>query len=396
MIPRVIDPSLAKEEMRLIGCDPAGIRLMSPKAQQFVIKLDKIRVIAANIIKQEMLSFGGEAATGYGAIDHSAKTTDILLIGNQKQLALLVKKMRAQQFGLPVLASQITEALTNYEKVLPKLRIGEKTFTFGRRTYIMGILNVTPDSFSDGGKFNNIDAALEQAEQMLEVGADIIDIGGESTRPGAKPVSATEEIQRVIPIIKKLARTGRAVISIDTRRAVVAQAALAAGADMINDISGLRHDRKMAGVIARHKVPVCLMHIQGTPRNMQTKPAYHDLMGEIISYLEESIAIAGNAGILHGKIIVDPGIGFGKTAQHNLEIFRRLKELRVLGCPVLIGPSRKATIGQVLDLPVTERVEGTAAAVALSIANGAEIVRVHDVKEMVRVARMTDAIIRRK
>jgi dihydropteroate synthase len=230
---------------------------------------------------------------------------------------------------------------------------------------------------------------------MLEDGADIVDVGGESTRPGARAVTAEEEVKRVMPVIRALSRTKGAAISIDTRRARVARAALDAGADMINDVSGLRYDRKMAAVAACSKIPVCVMHMQGKPQNMQKNPAYKDLMGEIISCLEESLAIAKNAGILHGKILVDPGIGFGKTLEHNLEILKRLRELKVLGQPILVGPSRKSMIGKILGLPVEERVEGTAAAAAIAIANGADIVRVHDVKEIKRVVKITDAILRR-
>ena len=391
---RIIELSDPNKEMAAIGVDRKGIALMAPKAVLRTVKLSAIRPTPANIIKQEMLSLGGEAATAAGTIDHSIKTTDILLFGTEKQFARLVADLKRHQFSLPVIAGEIEAALKNYNAIPRSMKIGSKTLVFGRRTYIMGIVNVTPDSFSDGGKFYRPDDAVAQAEELLAAGADIIDIGGESTRPGAKPVTAEEEIKRVVPVIKAAAKLKGAVISVDTRKAKVAAAALKAGAGLINDVSGLRFDRKMAALAARSRVPVCVMHMQGKPQTMQQNPAYHDLMGEIISSLEESIAIATNAGILHGQILVDPGIGFGKTAEHNLEIVRRLKELKVLGAPVLIGPSRKALIGRVLGLPAEERVEGTAAVVAVAIINGADIVRVHDVREMKRVARMTDAIIR--
>jgi dihydropteroate synthase len=260
----------------------------------------------------------------------------------------------------------------------------------------MGVLNITPDSFYDGGKFFDPRKALSRAEKMVEEGADIIDVGGESTRPGAKPVPVKEEVERVVPVILTLSKNRKAVISIDTRKAAVAQAALEAGAHMVNDVSGLRYDKKMAKLIGRYKVPVCVMHMRGNPRSMQKNPSYFDLMGEVIEELEESLAIAKNAGILHEKIMVDPGIGFGKSVENNLEILRRLRELKVLGRPILVGPSRKSTIGKVLDLPVEERLEGTAAAVAVAVMNGADLVRVHDVKEMGRVVRMADAIVRRR
>ncbi|MFH1386382.1 MAG: dihydropteroate synthase [bacterium] len=378
MIPRIITTS-PEEEMRRLGCDPAGIKIMSDKADFKVIKLSTIKPIPANIIKQEILSLGGEAATSYGVIDHSAKQSDVLIFGTLRQLNQLVNKLKQHQFGLPAIALEISTVLKNYAEN-------------DRKVKVMGILNVTPDSFSDGGKYFNLETAVKKADEMIAEGAEIIDIGGESTRPGATAVPAKAEIDRVLPIIKKLAKHKKVVVSIDTRKAEVAKAALEAGAKMVNDVSGLRFDKKMAGVAAKYQVPVCLMHMRGTPANMQQKTKYHDLMGELAGHLEEGLAIAKNAGILHEKIIVDPGLGFSKTADQNLEILRRLRELKGLGCPVLLGPSRKATIGQVLGLPVKERLEGTLAMVAVAVINGVDIVRVHDVKETIRVVRMVEAI----
>jgi dihydropteroate synthase len=261
----------------------------------------------------------------------------------------------------------------------------------------MGILNVTPDSFSDGGLFLDKETAVEHALRMQLNGADIIDIGGESTRPGAEKISAKEEIKRVVPIIKALVKRVRIPLSIDTYKSEVAMAAIDAGASIVNDISGLRFDRKMPGLLARHELPVVLMHIKGTPKSMQKNPAYKALIPEIIDYLAESIEIARDAGIADDRMIIDPGIGFGKTFAHNLEIINRLNEFSGFEKPILLGPSRKAFIGKILgDLSATERVEGTAAAVAIGILNGANIIRVHDVKEMVRVAKVADAIKRKK
>jgi dihydropteroate synthase len=266
-------------------------------------------------------------------------------------------------------------------------------FDFSKRTYIMGILNVTPDSFSDGGLFFEKNSAVDQALRMQDEGADIIDIGGESTRPGAEKVSVKEEVRRVVPIIKELAKKVKVPISVDTYKSVVAEAAVSAGASIINDISGLRFDPKMPEIVARHNVPVVIMHIKGTPKNMQKNPCYKAFIPEIKDYLYEGIEVARNAGIPDDMIIVDPGIGFGKTVEHNLEIIRRLYEFSGFEKPILLGPSRKSFIGKVLDdLPVTERREGTAAAVAIGIFNGANIIRVHDVKEMNRVARIADGI----
>ena len=257
----------------------------------------------------------------------------------------------------------------------------------------MGILNVTPDSFSDGGLFINKNNAINHAIRMQDEGADIIDIGGESTRPGAKAVSVKEEIRRVVPVIEELAKKMKIPISIDTYKSAVAEAALSAGASMVNDISGLRFDPRMPEVAAAHKVPVVIMHIKGTPGNMQKNPFYNALIPEIADYLREGIEIARDAGIAEDKIIIDPGIGFGKTVEHNLEIIKRLGEFAGFEKPILIGASRKSFIGKIFcDLPVTERLEGTAAAVAIGIFNGANMIRVHDVKAMNRAAKVADAI----
>ncbi len=274
-----------------------------------------------------------------------------------------------------------------------KISWKEFEFDFSERTFIMGILNVTPDSFSDGGRYFHRETAFERALEMQEEGADLIDIGGESTRPGAEKVSAQEEIKRVIPVIEKLAGRMRIPISIDTYKSDVARAALSAGASLINDISGLKFDPEMSAVAAESRVPVILMHIKGTPRNMQRNPSYKSLIHEIIEYLRESISIARKAGVCEELIIIDPGIGFGKTVDHNLEIIQRLDEFSGLEKPILLGPSRKSFLGKILgERTVDLRLEGTAAAVAIGIANGANIVRVHDVKEMLEVARIADSI----
>jgi dihydropteroate synthase len=261
----------------------------------------------------------------------------------------------------------------------------------------MGILNITPDSFSDGGLYFDETSAINKAFQMIEDGADVIDIGGESTRPGSEPVPVEEELRRILPVIKSVARKIKIPISIDTYKSEIAKRALDAGASMVNDISGLRFDPEMAKVVSDYKVPVVIMHIKGTPKIMQQKPVYDALIPEILEYLSQSITIAVEAGIPDNIIMIDPGLGFGKTFEDNLEIIHNLHEFTLLGKPVLIGPSRKAFIGKILgDLPPEERLEGTAAAVAISIMNGANIVRIHDVKEMVRVAKVADAIKRKR
>ncbi len=274
-----------------------------------------------------------------------------------------------------------------------RLTFKEFSLDLSRKTLLMGILNVTPDSFSDGGTYFDIEKAVRHAHDMVHDGADIIDIGGESTRPGSEAVSLEEELGRVIPVIEKLSGTIPVPLSIDTYKSEIAQKALDAGATVVNDISGLRFDPDMAKVVANNQVPVIVMHIKGTPKDMQANPVYGNLIEEIIEYLEESSGIAEEAGVSPDKIIIDPGIGFGKTFEDNLEIIQRVSEFERIGKPILIGPSRKAFIGKILgDAPPMERVEGTAAAIAVSIMNGANIIRVHDVKEMSRVAAVVDAI----
>ncbi|MGQ9570412.1 MAG: dihydropteroate synthase [Thermodesulfovibrionales bacterium] len=271
------------------------------------------------------------------------------------------------------------------------------SFDFSKKTCIMGILNATPDSFSDGGLYLDKSSAIERAYQIAEEGADIIDIGGESTRPGSEPITVQEELRRTIPFIEAISKNIKIPISIDTYKSEVAKVALDAGASMVNDISGLRFDPKMPEIVSEYKVPVVIMHIKGTPKDMQTNPFYEALIPEIMDYFRMGIKIATQAGISEDKIIIDPGIGFGKTFEHNLEIINNLQEFTLFRKPILIGPSRKAFIGKILgDAPISERLEGTSAVVAISILKGANIIRVHDVKEMVKVAKVTDAIKRER
>ena len=266
------------------------------------------------------------------------------------------------------------------------------TLYLGSKTYVMGILNVTPDSFYDGKRYDAGENAIEHALKMTEEGADIIDIGGESTRPGASPLSEEEEINRVIPVIKKLSKKLRKPISVDTYKAKVAEKAIDAGASIINDIGGLLSDKKMAQVAAGSHVPVIVMHKKGTPRTMQKYPIRKNVLSEIMSSIRKSISIAIDAGIDKDRIILDPGIGFGKTVQQNLEILKRLKEFQSMGFPILVGTSRKQFIGTILNLSAQERLYGTLATIAVAVMNGAHIVRVHDVRESVQVVTMCDAI----
>lgn len=276
-----------------------------------------------------------------------------------------------------------TSALSQSKKHLPFL---------GKRTLIMGILNLTPDSFYDGGRYQAIGKAIERAREMEEEGADIIDIGAESSRPGAHPLPLEEEARRLFPVLKEVVREVHCPISIDTYKADIAQRAMEIGASMINDISALRADPRMARVIKEYRCPVVLMHMKGTPLTMQKQPHYHSVVLEVLSFLKGRVNMALKEGISEEQIIIDPGLGFGKTFQHNIEILRRLRLFTSLGRPLLIGPSRKAFIGHLLGSSEDERLEGTAAVVALSIHHGADIIRIHDVKEMVKVARVADAL----
>ncbi|MEK6742217.1 MAG: dihydropteroate synthase [Nitrospirota bacterium] len=323
--------------------------------------------------------------------------SELVLTGTPDQLRLLFPLL-AREPRIPASIAQAIESLLdNYLRSDYKIDCRGKILDLGGRTHIMGILNVTPDSFSDGGQYAEQGAALEHAREMVFQGADIIDIGGESTRPGAEPLTEEEEVNRIIPVIERLSNDLRAPISVDTYKSSVAKKALAAGASIVNDISGLHFSPDMAHTIAVYGAAVVIMHIKGTPRDMQVNPVYGDVIDEIMEYLDESAAIALQAGIGRDRIMIDPGIGFGKTLEHNLTILERLDEFRALGFPIVLGTSRKRFIGTVLDIADPKgRIEGTAATVALGIQRGARIVRVHDVGHMSKVARMTDAIVKAK
>ncbi|MEW6070772.1 MAG: dihydropteroate synthase, partial [Candidatus Thermoplasmatota archaeon] len=295
-----------KKELTRIGSDKIGIELMAPKAIHKIVKIEDLDSKAANILKQEMLSVGGECAIAKSAITLKCPTTDALLMATLKQYNKVISKLVFQPFGLKELGEKLKYLL---ETPRPKaIKIGSRKFQFGTRTYIMGILNITPDSFSGDGILDS-DRAVERAKTLEEQGADIIDVGGESSRPFSKPVSLEEELERVIPVIKKLTSRVNIPISIDTYKSKVAKRALELGADMVNDISALRMDKKMSLVVANHRVPIVLMHMKGTPRTMQIEPVYKDVIGEIYSFLNERIEFAVSKKIEKENIIVDPGIG---------------------------------------------------------------------------------------
>ncbi len=377
-----------------IGVDPYGIEAMAPKTINVNILLKDKSCKVANIIKQEMLSIGGDAAVARGSIDSSIASTDVLIMGTLKQISELIKKIDKQPFGLNLIAKEISEIIKNSGQDQSVLKTSKREIVLGGKTIIMGILNVTPDSFSDGGLFYNTKTAVDHALQMIDEGADIIDIGGESSRPGAMSVDAKTELTRVIPIIEKLVKKTKTPVSIDTTKAKVARIALAAGAEIVNDISALNGDKKMAGTVRDACAAIILMHMRGNPQSMQKNNlVYDDLMGEIMSYLKTSSEKAISTGIDKNCLVIDPGIGFGKTAEDNYKIINSLAELKGLGFPIMLGPSRKSFIGKVIGGEPHERIEGTAAAVTAAIINGAQIVRVHDVAAMKKVCAVTDAIV---
>jgi len=367
---------------------------MASKVQHFNILLSSQSCKAANILKQEMLSLGADAAVARGSVSCSVDATDILLMGTLKQLAALAQKIEKQPFGLAQMSRDILELLNNAGRNRYVLKTSRREIALGKRTLIMGILNVTPDSFSDGSIYFDRQKAVERGLQMADEGADMIDIGGESTRPGSKPVPARQEIARVVPLVENLSRKLKIPISVDTKKSQVAQKSLEAGAEIINDVSALNGDKKMASVVRKADAALILMHMRGTPENMQAgNLVYDDLMDEIIDYLARQCRKAVAAGIGKDHLVADPGIGFGKTYEDNCRIIKKTGELKSLGLPLLIGASRKAFIGHVTGGQPAERIEGTAATVSAAIMNGCHIVRVHDVAAMKKVAAMTDAIV---
>jgi dihydropteroate synthase len=388
--------------MQEIKVDPYGIKVMAPKAVTHLVRINSLSCIAANILKQEMLSLGADVAVSRDTLTGRTRQTDCLLIGNLAQLGRLNNKLNRQPFGLNRLAQELTCAVDNYEKDNFSLVLGRfKLNLRPRRASIMGIVNLTPDSFSADGLLQGLSPSTQRTvlegtvpeyiERLVRDGADIIDIGGESTRPGARPVSIKEESRRVIPVIKKIAQRIKVPISIDTYKPEVADRALDNGAVMVNDITGLRNP-KMAKVISKYKAGLVIMHMKGKPRTMQKKPAYRALLDEIMEYLDKAIDRAVESGINKGKIIIDPGIGFGKTLEHNLEILRRLEEFKILGRPIMVGPSRKSFIGKILKVEPEKRIFGTLASAVLAIKNGASMVRVHDVKAVKEALAILDAV----
>lgn len=381
----------AIHEMGKVGVDPTGMKLMKGKTLHYNLKVEGIDPRTANLLKQEMLSVGGDAALDRRGLDCSSSSTGALLMGTEKQFEKLSSKLE-QYPDLQPFGQSLKEILRNLSRAHYTIRCRKRTFTLGKQTLLMGVLNVTPDSFSDGGIFFDKEKAIARGLKMVEEGADFIDIGGESTRPGSKPLGLDEELRRVIPVIEFLAKEVDVPISIDTYKSAVAKKAIEAGAQIINDISGLHLDPSLSQVAAKEDVPLVLMHIRGNPETMQKNIHYESFFSEIIQYLKDSIQRAESAGVDPEQIIIDPGIGFGKTVEDNLLILKNLQEFKILGKPLLLGTSRKSFIGKILNADVTERLEGTLSSIVVGVLNGAHIIRCHDVIQAKRAIAIADAV----
>lgn len=376
-----------------INVHPESVPIFEHKAEIIPFKLLQVRTPAANILKQEMLAAGGDAAVPVGAVVNAERYVDVLLLGTKKHYKLLLKKLaQMTYFGLKQIGEELAAALAE-SKVFTTLADG-RVLTYDKMS-VMGILNITLDSFYAGSRVPMLDSVIAKAGQMLADGADILDIGGESTRPGSDSVDGAEERRRVLPVIEALRKAyPNAVLSVDTYRADTAEAALFAGADIINDISAMEADPAMLNVAVKTKAPIILMHMRGTPKNMQQNCQYANVVEEVAEYLAKRAQLLREQGVGADKIILDPGIGFAKDVEQNLLLMRDLHSLTSFGYPVLLAASRKSTIGAVLGgVPAEERLEGTVATSLQAVYAGAHMIRVHDVKENLRAVRMLEAIL---
>ncbi|WP_457680947.1 dihydropteroate synthase [Thermovibrio sp.] len=377
-----------------IGNTKEGASILSKKGKVWTFEVDGIDTRGANILKQDAISVGGDCAVPRKASSFERGFWRVLLFVNERQLERLCEKLRAQPFGLKELSLKLKETFKNYSKDSFKITYGSKELSLSEPV-VMGILNATPDSFSDGGEYATLDRALKRAEEILEEGGKIVDVGGQSTRPGSEPVPVEEEIRRVVPVVREIRRSlgDDFFISVDTYRSSVAELALKEGADMVNDISALRFDSRMADVVSSFRCPVVLMHIKGTPKDMQLNPYYDDVISEIASYFEERIDYAVSKGIEREKIVLDPGIGFGKRLEDNLAILKNFSYFRNFGLPLLVGTSRKSFIGKITKREVPkERLAGSLASIAPAFYGGAKVFRVHDVKETVDFLKILAAV----
>ncbi len=379
---------LWKHELEYVGADPVTWDRLSMKASVLVFSVDPMPCVAANILKQCMLSGGADAIVSRHSISCRDSETRALVVGTPKQIMAGCRSLSGQPFRLSELAGELQQALSSPPVLTSRINAGKMQLDFTMGPLIMGILNVTPDSFSDGGKYLDHSDAVEHAISMSRQGAHIIDIGAESTRPGSLPVDPKEQIGRLVPLIDEISSQLEAVISVDTASAEVARAAIQAGASMVNDVTALS-DPEMGGIVADAGVPLVLMHMQGKPETMQDKPEYRNVVEEVYRFLESRIEEAESCGISRGMIVVDPGIGFGKRLQDNIQLISRISEFRWLGCRVLLGHSRKSFLGELTGIREPwQREAGTHAVTALSSCS-ADIFRVHDVEGTRQVLQVT-------
>jgi dihydropteroate synthase len=384
----------ARAAVRATGADEGCVDLMAPKALGLCLRISGATMPAANILKQEMLACGGDAAVHRGVIDGSARASDVVILGNAKQVLRVAEKLRGQPFGLKKLAGELEDYCRSLLDPQPAVWLCRgRLFDFSSGPLVMGILNVTPDSFADGGRHFDPAKAIDRGLEMAEQGADIVDVGGESTRPGAEPVPEDEELRRVLPVIGALSKQLGIPVSIDTYKSGVARAALGAGASIVNDISGLGYDPELARVAAGEKAGLIMMHIKGSPRDMQKNPHYQDVVSEVREALAGSLTLALESGAARESLALDPGIGFGKDLEHNLKLMNNLKTLATLGRPLAVGASRKSFIGRLGagDAP-EQRLPGSLAAAVMAARGGASVIRVHDVAETRRALAVARAI----
>ena len=381
-----------RELLNQIGSDPASYGIFLDKDSHLRVWIDEVYYPAASVIKQECLSCGADAAVHKHVITGKVEKSSVLILANVRQLKCLVDKLRRMPYwGLNQIADEIKSVLEDREARTFVLTMPNGTLEL-RRTKVMTILNATPDSFFPGSRVD-LHTGLERAVDAEENGAAFIDIGGASTRPGAAEIGEDEELRRVIPLLRQVRERVKLFISVDTYRAEVAKQALENGADLINDIYGLQFDKEMANVIADYGVPVVIMHMRGTPATMQEYASYDDLMKELHAYFVERVEYALSKGIKENQIILDPGIGFAKLPEHNLEVLRRIEELFTLGFPVLVGHSRKSTMGKILGgVPAEERLFGTVAWTSYLTWKGVHIIRVHDTKPNADAIKAVEAI----
>ena len=387
----VNSPEIIAKELKNIGVDKGACPIFTDKAEYIVYRFDGLSCAQANVFKQTALVCGADLAIPKKAYSGGrTKSISAILFANRRELKKIKKRLEEQQWIAPI-TDKLSRILS--EKNVPSITLGTKKVKFDR-TYIMGAINITDDSFYSGSRYINADRAIIAATQMEKAGADFIDIGAESSRPGAEPLTKKQEISRLKTIFPILGKRIKVPLSIDTYKADIASFAIDHGAKIVNDISGLTFDKKMVRVIAKNRVAVVIMHMKGNPKNMQIKPHYDDLMGEIHTFLSRQIGFALNSGIDKKYIMIDPGLGFGKRLQDNYEIANRLRELTDFDIPIMIGHSRKSFIGKPFNLSPEKRLEGTLGFSALLINNSANILRVHDVLPVKRVALLVDKVIK--